>query len=163
MDWVALKSEGSTDPSLLRGSAAIPSVSIKSLLDTVCPESSIAITTPKEGRTQPDTHSFLFLVFIPPNPNNLFMIFPPKQAQITSTSLHFCPLHSGLHQALRNNGKGRWYQGILTFAEQGENMPEHQYNQSVQKCPYLHKDPPFSALSSHMLQGLYHSSLTFTV
>ena len=66
MDWVVLKSERSTDPSLPRGSAALPSVSVKSLLDAVCPESSIAITTPKEGGTRPDTQTFLFLLFIPP-------------------------------------------------------------------------------------------------
>ena len=66
MDWVGLKSERSTDPAVPRGSAALPSVSVKSLLDAVCPESSIAITTPKEGGTGPDTHTFLFLLFIPP-------------------------------------------------------------------------------------------------
>lgn len=102
MDWVVLKSERSTDPSLPRGSAALPSVSVKSLLDAVCPESSIAITTPKEGGTGPDTHTFLFLLFIPPTQIISLWFFPlnrlrsPPLPYISAPNIQVSTRHWGI-------------------------------------------------------------------
>lgn len=102
MDWVVLKSERSTDPSLPRGSAALPSVSVKSLLDAVCPESSIAITTPKEGGTRPDTQTFLFLVFITPTQIISLWFFPlnrlrsPPLPYISAPNIQVSTRHWGI-------------------------------------------------------------------